>query len=216
MKRGINLQKKAVIMVGGILFFILAINTIVLTSVASNKYRGALLSKTTAVGEGMQRDLGRALSLGIPLESMEGVNEKLQELLSRDPAIAYSMVTDIKGKVLFDTRQTELGKELKDDASLKAASSAKSIIQTAGTFYDLSFPLTNAEGKMVGVLRIGIKSEAVNSQLYALLLWALAISSVSFLVSLGLVFFSISRFITKPIMHMEKAAEGIAAGDLTS
>jgi len=216
MTHGINLQKKAVIMVGGILFFILAINTLVLTSVASNKYKGALLSKTTAVGEGMQRDLGRALNLGIPIESMEGVNEKLQELISRDPAIAYAMVTDIKGKVLFDTRQAELGKELKDDTSLKAASSAKSIIQTAGAFYDLSFPLVNAEGKMVGVLRVGVKSEAVNSQLYALLLWALGISLVSFLISLGLVSFSISKFITKPIMHMEKAAERIAAGDLTS
>lgn len=216
MTRGINLQKKAVIMVGGILFFILAINTLVLTSVASNKYKSALLAKTNAVGEGMQRDLGRALNLGIPLESMEGVNEKLQELISRDSAIAYTMVTDIKGKVLFDTRQAELGKELKDDTSLKAASSAKSIIQAAGAFYDLSFPLMNAEGKMVGVLRVGIKSEAVNSQLYALLLWALGISLVSFLVSLGLVSFSISRFITQPIMHMEKAAERIAAGDLTS
>lgn len=203
-------------MVGGILFFILAINTLVLTSVASNKYKSALLSKTNAVGDGMQRDLGRALNLGIPLESMEGVNEKLQELISRDSAIGYAMVTDIKGKVLFDTRQAELGKELKDDASLKAASSPKSIIQTVGAFYDLSFPLINAEGKLVGVLRIGIKSEAVNSQLYALLLWALGISLVSFLVCLGLVSFSISRFITQPIMHMEKAAEGIAAGDLTS
>ncbi|HXX80313.1 MAG TPA: methyl-accepting chemotaxis protein, partial [Thermodesulfovibrionales bacterium] len=183
---------------------------------ASNKYKGALLSRTNAVGDGMQRDLGRALNLGIPLESMEGVNEKLQELISRDPAIAYAMVTDIKGKVLFDTRQAELGKELKDDTSLKAASSAKSIIQTAGAFYDLSFPLVNAEGKMVGVLRVGVKSEAVNSQLYALLLWALGISLVSFLISLGLVSFSISKFITKPIMHMEKAAERIAAGDLTS
>jgi methyl-accepting chemotaxis protein len=216
MKRGINLQKKAIVIVGGILFFILAINTLVLTSVASNKYRSALLSKTTAVGEGMQRDLGRALNLGIPLESMEGVNEKLQELVSRDPANAYATVMDTKGKVLFDTRQSELGKELKDDTSLKAASSPKPVIQTAGAFYDLSFPLMNAEGKMVGVLRVGIKSEAVNSQLYALLLWALGISLVSFLVSLGLVSFFISRFITRPIMHMEKAAEGIAAGDLTS
>jgi methyl-accepting chemotaxis protein len=216
MRRGLNLQKKATFMVGGILFFILAINTLVLTSVASNKYRSALLSKTTAVGEGMQRDLGRALNLGIPLESMEGVNEKLQELVSRDPANAYAMVTDTKGKVLFATRQAELGKELKDDTSLKAVSSPKSIIQTADAFYDLSFPLVNAEGKMVGVLRVGIKSEAVNSQLYALLLWALGISLVSFLVCLALVSFSISRFITQPIMRMEKAAEGIAAGDLTS
>ncbi|HXX58362.1 MAG TPA: methyl-accepting chemotaxis protein [Thermodesulfovibrionales bacterium] len=215
MKSG-KLQKKAVLAVAGILFLIIGVNTAVLTYVASNKYKNAILAKSNAVGDSLQRDLGRALSLGVPLESIDGVNEKLQELMSRDKAVGYAMVIDANRKVLFHTQQSSLGKELKDDVSAKAASSTKMLTQKAGSFYDLSFPLTNAEGKIAGALRLGIKSEEINSQLYALLFWALGISAVSFLVSLIVVFFSISRFITLPIMGMEKAAERVAAGDLTS
>ena len=80
MKLELNLQKKAVLMLAGILFFTIAINAVVLTLVATEKYKNAIFSKTEAVGEGMQRDLGKVLGLGVPIESMEGVSEKMKEL----------------------------------------------------------------------------------------------------------------------------------------
>lgn len=212
----LNLQKKSVFLVAGILFVILAINTSVLTFIASNKYKNAILSKTSAVGEGMQRELGKVLSLGVPVESLEGMNEKLKELVSRDSALAYAMVTDAGGKVLFHNEPGSVGRELKDKTSQNALASVRPLVRPAGSFCDLSFPLLNAENKMVGTLRMGVHMKAINSQLYELLLWALGISLLCFLASLGLVYGSISRFITRPIMNMERAAERIAAGDLTS
>lgn len=216
MRQGINLQKKAVLIVAGILFFILGINTAVLTFVAYDKYKSAILSKTGAIAEGMQRELSKVLSLGVPVESLEGVNEKMKELISRDSAIAYAMVVDTKGKVLFHNNEGKVGQELKDKVSAKILSSDKKLIQTFDAFYDLSFPLLNAESKMVGALRVGVQSKAINAQLYELLLWALGISALCFFLSIGLVYFSISKFITLPIMSMEEAAERIASGDLTS
>src|SRR4030065_500549 len=96
-----NLQKKAILIVAGILFFIIGINTAVLTIVAFNKYKLVILSKTTAIGESMQRELSKVLNLGVPLESFEGLNEKLAELISRDNAIGYAMVMNTTGKILF-------------------------------------------------------------------------------------------------------------------
>src|SRR5208282_1943477 len=101
MKSGMNLQKKAIFIVAIILFFTIGINTAVLTFITYDKYKDAILSKISAVGEGMQRDLGKVLSLGVAVESLEGVNEKLTELVTRDNAISYAMVTDSTGKVLF-------------------------------------------------------------------------------------------------------------------
>jgi methyl-accepting chemotaxis protein len=215
MKSGMNLQKKAIFIVAIILFFTIGINTAVLTFITYNKYKDAILSKTSAVGEGMQRDLGKVLSLGVAVESLEGVNEKLTELVTRDKAIGYALVTDSTGKVLFHSDRSGVGKELKDQASLNAVSSSRPIIQTVGSFYDLSFPLFNAEGKTTAVLRMAVQRRAINSQLYQLLFWALGISVLCFFLSLALVYFSISRFITRPIMVMEKAADRISAGELT-
>jgi len=210
-----NLQKKAILIVAGILFFIIGINTAVLTIVAFNKYKLAILSKTTAIGESMQRELSKVLNLGVPLESFEGLNEKLAELTLRDNAMGYAMVVNTTGNILFHNDKNSIGNELKDKASLEAVSSDKMLIQKTDSFYDLSFPLLNAEDKRVGTLRIGLKLKVINTQLYELLSWALKISLLCFLLSLVLVYFSISKFIIQPIMTMERVADRIASGDLT-
>jgi methyl-accepting chemotaxis protein len=215
MKKNMNLQQKSIAIVAGILFIILAINTAVLTYIASNKYEHAILSKTTAKGEGMQRELGKVLSLGVAIDTLDGVNEKMKDLVTGDKAIGYSMVTDTKGKVLYHNEPESAGKELKDKATQNSVVSDKPLVHTAGSFIDLSFPLLNSDNKVTGVLRVGVHINVIKAQIYVLLLWAVGISAFCFLLSLGLIYVSISRFIIKPIQVMEKAADRMAAGDLT-
>lgn len=215
MKLDMNLQKKAVAIVAAILFFIIVINTAVLTFIASDKYKQAILSKTEEIGEGMQKELGKVIGLGVPVESLEGISDKLKDLTARDKAIGYAMVTDPAGKILFHNDQSSIGKELKDQVSRNAAASGKNLRQASDSFYDLAFPLLTAEGKIAGTLRVGVMMQAINAQLYQLLLWAFGISSLCFLLSIVLVYFFISRFITRPITDMEKAADRISSGDLT-
>jgi len=58
---------------------------------------------------------------------------------------------------------------------------------------------------------MGIRTREVNAQLYALLSWHLAYRLFCFLVSLILFYLSIRKFITKPIVEMERTADTIAA-----
>jgi methyl-accepting chemotaxis protein len=215
MKLKTNLQTRSVLTIALVLFISLCLNTAVLTFIASGKYKNAIYSKTTAIGEGMQRELTKALNLGIPIEDIEGINEKLQELLSRNKDLSYSMVIDVKGKVLFHDDASMRGKELSDKVTLRSASSKEVLIQSSDSVYDLSLPLNDAEGKQVGSLRIGIKASSINAQIYSLILWALGISLFSFVLSLILVYFLVLKFISRPVIRMERAAEQIAAGNLT-
>lgn len=214
MKNTMNLQQKSISVVAGILFIILAINTAVLTYIASDKYETAILSKTTAIGEGMQRELAKVLTLGVPVESLEGVSDKLKDLVARDKAIGYAMIIDTTGKVLHHNDADMVGKELKDKAAKNSATAAKQLVQTVDAFYDLSFPLMSAENKVVGALRVGVYLKTIKTQIYELLLWAFGISLFCFLLSLVLVYVSIRKFITRPILTMEKAADRMASGDL--
>ena len=150
MKKNMNLRQKFILIVAGILFIILAINTTVLMYIASNKYKSAILYKATAIGEGMQSELGKILTLGVPIESLNGVNEKMKELITRDKAIGYSMVTDTTGKILCHNEPESAGKELRDRETQNSMASDKPPVQTSGDFYDLSFPLLNAENKVAG------------------------------------------------------------------
>lgn len=211
-----NLQNKAVTLIAGILFLILGINTAVLTGIASKKYRAAMLAKSEAIGELMRKDLIKAVSLGIPIEAFEGVNEKLAELVSRDRAMGYAMVMDFRGKALYHTMPAEAGKELKDDAAAKVISSTQNLVQVLDAYYDLSFPLLTADNKAAGFLRIGVQKSIINAQLYELLYWALGLSVLCFLASIILVYLTTARYITKPIIEMERTADMIASGDLSS
>jgi len=203
-------------LLSAILFLILGLNTAVLTGVAYKKHKAAMLAKSTAVGEDMQKELGKALGLGIPIASLEGVNEKLADLAGRDKAIGYAMVMDRQGKILFHNQQGQIGKEMKDAITTGVLASTENLVQSADAYFDLAFPLLAADQKAAGVLRLGIQTREVKAQLYELLLWALGISSVCFLVSYTLFYLSITKFITRPIIEMEQTADTIAAGDLTA
>jgi len=47
-----NLKKKAILIVAGILFTVIGINSVVITFLASHKYRKVILAKTASLGEG--------------------------------------------------------------------------------------------------------------------------------------------------------------------
>ncbi len=211
-----NLQKKAILIVAAILFFALGVNTSVLTFIASTKYKDAIISKTSVVGENTQKELENILALGVPLESFEDLSQSLHQLVSQNNVLGYAMVMGIKGNILFHNNADLTGEILGDEPSLKVSASREQLIQTTKPYYDLSFPLFDADDNLVGAVRIGVKIKAIQSQLYELLFWALGVSVISFLVTLALVYILISKFITKPVMNMEHAAEKMASGDLTA
>lgn len=209
-----NLQKRSVFIIAFILFLAISINTAVLTYIAHNRYKQAVLAKETSVGEAMIKEIDKVLSLGISLENIEGLNEKLKGLLE-DKTIAYSMVLNKEGKILFHTDGASVGKVFRDSVTLKALDSNKTLIQNWGSSYDISLPLLDAEGRNVGILRVGVKSAVIKKELYNLLVWAVSISAVGFLLFAAIIYFSVSRFITGPIMDMEKVATRVSSGDLT-
>ena len=211
-----NLQKKAVLIVAVILFLAVGINTAVLMFNDYSRYKDAILSKSEAIGEAMQRELLKVISLGVPIDSLEGVNEKLRDMVASDQSLGYGAVTDGAGKVLYHNTAAQIGKKMAALASPQTAEKNKVQVTTAGEFYDLAFPLPDSEGKLVGSLHVGVRSSVINSQLYQLLVWAVMVSAVCFILSVGLVYFFIARFITTPILSMERAAEKISRGDITS
>lgn len=211
-----NLQNKAVTLIAGILFLVLGINTAVLIGVASRKYKAAMLDKSAAIGELLRRELNKAVNLGIPIEALDGVNEKLVELISRDKAVGYAMVTDLRGKALFHSQSEQVGSEMKGEATRKVSASTQNLVQTLDDHYDLSFPLLTADNKAAGFLRVGVQKKVINAQLYQLLYLAMGISALCFIASSILVYISIARFITRPIIEMERAADAMASGDLSS
>ncbi|MDM8549656.1 HAMP domain-containing protein [Desulfobacterales bacterium HSG2] len=209
-----NLKTKFALMVATVLFFALSINTAVLTYVASDKYKSALLSKVAAIGEGMRKEIKFSLNLYIPLALIEGINDKLEELVSGDRDIAYSMIADAKGKVLFHNDMSMVGKEMTDTVPPETASSDKLVITQKDSFYDISFPLNDMKDERVGTLHLGMKTDSLHAQIYRLVLWAIGVSSVTLLIG-SLAGLMAGHGITRHVRLVVAGFKDIAEGDLT-
>jgi len=208
-----GLEKKSLLMLAVLLFLAVGINTVVLTMITASKYKSVLLSKGESVAESLKGDLEKPLGLGIPLEYMDDIDQRLTTLLNADDTLAFAMVADPSGKVLFHTDETQKGSTF--DGDLTEVPTEGALILEKKTAYEIILPLHDAEGKTVGFVALGIKPKVIKDQIYGLLMWAAGVGAVSFLVFLYLVYIGVSRFITRPIMAVEKVSKEIASGDLT-
>ena len=208
-----NLHRRSVLIIASILFLAIGINSAVLTYISYDLYKQTVLSKATAVGNAMTREIGKVLALGLSIENIEGLSERLKSV-TEDTTIGYAMVLDMKGRILFHSDEKYVGKIYKDPGTLEALASKKTLVQEWGDFYDIASPLINAEGKQVGMLRIGVVSAVLKKELYNLLVWSGSLFVTGFFLFAAIIYFSVSRFITRPITKLGNAVAEIAKGDL--
>lgn len=213
MLRSMGLEKKSVLVLAVLLFFAVGINTIVMTYVAVGKYRSVLLSKGVSVGESLRGNIEKALGLGIPLDYMDDIDQKLAGLLAEDRTLAFAMVVGEAGKVLFHTDEAQKGADF--DGVLDDASLEEPLIRETKSAYEIILPLTDAENKQVGTVVLGIKATVIREQTFGLLRWSAGIGGLCFLIAVSFVYLAVSRFITRPILGIEKVAAELASGNLT-
>jgi methyl-accepting chemotaxis protein len=214
-----NLKARAVAATTGILLLVLSFNTLVNIYVATSKYREALIGRTAAKADGLQKDILKAIGFGLPLNALEGMGDKLRTLADEDKDISRAMIMDLDGRVLYASDKSLENTVLTDDAS-KAALAAKapflqSYVDSAGGHYEKVIPLVSIDNKPLGVFRIALKQSAVSQQTRSLLLWSLVVAFLSFVIATVLVYLFVDRGITKPITEQATIAGSMAAGDLS-
>jgi methyl-accepting chemotaxis protein len=220
MLAGMNLKTRAALVTGGILILALALNALVGIPDAASRYREALLARTTALSEGVRKDIGKALGFGLPLNALEGMGDKLRGLMEEDKDLSGAMIMDTDGKVLYSSERAQENTAPGDEATRKALAAPGPTVQyyTNGTggHYEKVIPLTGPDGKKMGVFRIALRDGAVNQQVKGLLLRSLLVGFISLVVAIALVYLFVDRVITRPIAEMAKTAGRMAEGDLTS
>lgn len=213
-----TLKTRAVVATGGILLVALVLNTGLNIISAVGKYREAVLGRTTALAEGIKKDIDKVTGFGLPLSAMDGMSDKLRGLMENDPDISRAMVVDRDGKVLYATDKAREGTAASDPGSKRAIEAVEPLVQEyadeAGDQYEKVIPLAGPDGKKLGVLRIALRASAVNRPIRQLLLWSLMVGAIVFVLSVYLVTLFMKRTVTDPISDMAGTAARMAAGDL--
>ncbi len=212
MRKLARIEKKSILLLSGILFLALALNTAVLTYMASSKLKQAASSRVSMMGEALKADVTKALNLGVSLDYMEDLQDKMINLVQSDKSLSQAMVINQDGKILFhsDASKRNTNFDLKPSAFSKGP-----IFREISDSYQLVLPLNDASNKNVGAIAIGLKKEAINTPIYNLLYFSLAFSAICLVIFIAALYFGVSRFITRPILGMQNVASLISSGDLT-
>lgn len=217
---GMNLKARALFATVAILLAALGVNAFINMYFFSTRYREALITRTTILAEVIKKDIDKALGFGLPLQGLEGLGEKLRELIERDSDIAYAFVMGMDNRVLYagdrSAENTVQGNEAAGRALAVSSPAFLDYRDAQGRHYEQVFPLFSAENKQVGVFRVGLKVDAVSGQIRSLLLISLAVALLSFMIATVFVYLFVGKGITGPISEMSQIAGRIAAGDLSS
>ena len=215
----LNLKTRAVLVTAAILLLVLTVNTAVNISVASSRYREALIARTAALAEGVRREIYNVTRLGLPLNTLDGMGDRLRSLAKEDEDLSSAMIMNNEGKVLFSSDRAQENTVPGDEASKTALVAAAPVVQfykdSSGGHYEKVIPLKGPDGTKLGVLRVALRERVVDRQVQSLLLWSLLAGIVCFLAATSLVYFFMDREITRPIAEMSKTAGKMAAGDLS-
>jgi methyl-accepting chemotaxis protein len=214
-----DLKTRAVVATGGIVLLALVLNTALSMVTTAGKYREAVMGRTTAMAEGIKKDIDKVLGFGLTLDALDGMSENLDTLKQMDRDIALVMILDQGGRVLYATDR-DLEKTIPADKATKQALAAQEPLVQEYTLarqdlIEKVFPLVGPGGERIGVFRIALKAGAVNRQLRDLLVRALIVVVVSFGIATWVSALFMKRTITDPVRTMAETAAQMAAGDLS-
>ena len=214
-----TLKKQALLATAGILFLVLGLNTYINIRASTGKYQEALTAKTAILAAGVKKDIDKALGFGMAVNDLTGMVERLQELAQQDGDIAYALVTDMQGRVLYANERGRVNLVLTDAAAKEALAAAEAVTLThrdaGGVYYEHVIPLLGLEGRKVGVFRIALKGEAVSRQTRSLLFLSLLVGILSFVIATVFVYLFMEKRIAGPIRSLAAGAGRMAAGDLS-
>ncbi|MEW8505410.1 MAG: EAL domain-containing protein [Candidatus Thiodiazotropha sp.] len=211
-----RLNGKILLITIGTLALTLLVSSAVNVMNFRSNYTDALLTGSFGIGHSIVSVLNELLGLGLPLESLSGMDRKLEEVAAKNPHIKYAGVTDMKGLVLFHSDQTLIGKKFEDNVTLNTLSTREPLWQIyhrfdGNSYYDVAIPVIHDSQKQ-GIVRLGFSTEEIEEKV----MQAIRQILVNFLFTFALIALLLNLFLRKkliePVKQLSEYATSIADG----
>lgn len=209
-----TLQKRILIFTLLTLSLTIAVNTGFDIESFRRDYRDSILLRCKTLAEGLKLSIENVLALGLPLQGLDGVDERCQGLVATDPEIGYCLVEDAKGVPLYTSdprfifgNTTHLVKMLGPTTSLVVFGGDEH------GYYDVTLNLYQASGELAGRIHIGFSEQILSKRVGSILNRSVLVLGVAFLLVFGLIYLFTWRGLIQPIRQLRQMAKEIAAGN---
>jgi PAS domain S-box-containing protein len=177
----------------------------------TREYSRALQTSALALGESLRSQLDRIFSLGIPLHELVGFDKQCQELVARNGDIAYAMVVDSHGTVLFCNDPSQLGKQTHSQSqqSINGDLSTSPYILNNEGDYQVVIPILSGHSEKIGAILIGIDASTIKGKIRHLVLGSALVSLVALATAVVLLLLTLRQWVTKPLGELFEAIRGL-------
>ncbi len=99
-----SLEKRILIFSLLALTLTIAVNTGFNVESFRRSYRDAVLQRAKAFASALKNQVEAVVLLGLPLEEIEGLAERCQDIVQNDQEISYCLIENSSGRVLYHSR----------------------------------------------------------------------------------------------------------------
>ncbi len=183
-----------------------------------NNYKAALLTASHGLGFGLKDLVRELLSLGLPIETLDGMDRKLDQLIEDNPYIKYVGIIDAQGKPLYHSDRTLIGKQINDTYMQNSIATNDPLTQFYHRFdgldyYDLTIPIFDDDQRRVGSIRLGFLSNVVDHKIMQAIQTAVLNFVISFLFIVLILNQLLRRLVSRPIAMLSEHARLISQGE---
>jgi len=175
----------------------------------------ALNLRSRSLAAALKVNIEKVLNLGLDLKDMTGLSEKCREIMAGNADLAYCVVSDLKGAVLFsnDPRYVALPVQVPQlDRPVAQTRFTLTVAGEEGSYYDDAVLITTPYGKPVALAHVGFSEKVVFDKVKGMLFKTLYLLCMALAVSFSLVVFFVKKYVMHPISTLLKGVKQISEG----
>ncbi|MBJ6800167.1 ATP-binding protein [Geomonas propionica] len=179
----------------------------------------SLRSKGLAVA--LKSNIEKVINLGLELKDMTGVSEKCREIIEGNPDIAYCVVTELNGKVLFASDPRFMAMPIQESQKEEARLGEEPVYKrrismtvdgSTNSYYDNAVMVMSPYGKPLAQAHVGFSEQVVFDKMKGMVLKTLFLLGISLITSFTLIMLFMKRYVMQPISMLLKGVKQISEG----
>jgi len=175
----------------------------------------ALNLRSRSLANALKVNIEKVLNLGLELRDMTGLSEKCREIMAGNTDLAYCIVSDLKGTVLFASDQRYLSLPV-PDAQVERPVVQNRLTLTVGgvegSYHDSAVLIKTPYGKPVALAHVGFSEQVVFDKIKGMIFKTLYLLCMALAISFSLVVIFVKKYVMSPISTLLKGVKQISEG----
>ena len=208
-----GLRDKILVITVTTLLLAISVNTYIVSRLFRTEYSSALQSKIAVIANTVRSQVERLLVLGIAVNDIEGFDTQCREVLQKHQDLAYAMVVQLDGKILFHSDIRYHGTMIDAPALLEAITQNR---QTAclseiegKECYNSVVPVGSGSGGHNAAVIVGFPSSLIDKKVQEFHRYSFIVALISLGIATFLLLTSLSISVTKPLSGLVKTIQQI-------